>query len=136
MLPNFYLPFKLYLDETCSQELGEDLHQRHFIYGEPMEGVIFYISSQLKDTEARYGATHTYFLCFVWALEKLNYYLEGAVFKFLTEFTALKSFLNMKTTNRHILRWQLAIQECRGRITLIYKEGTSHTNSDGLIRWP
>ncbi|MBW0535146.1 hypothetical protein O181_074861 [Austropuccinia psidii MF-1] len=42
----------------------------------------------------------------------------------------------MKTTNRHILRWQIAIQEYRGNMTTIYKEGKSHTNSDGLSRWP
>ncbi|MBW0526769.1 hypothetical protein O181_066484 [Austropuccinia psidii MF-1] len=41
----------------------------------------------------------------------------------------------MKTTNRHMLRWQIAIQEYRGNMTIIYKEGESHTNADGLIRW-
>ncbi|MBW0552695.1 hypothetical protein O181_092410 [Austropuccinia psidii MF-1] len=42
----------------------------------------------------------------------------------------------MKTTNRHMLRWQIAIQEYRGNITIIYKEGKGHTNADGLRRWP
>ncbi|MBW0466779.1 hypothetical protein O181_006494 [Austropuccinia psidii MF-1] len=42
----------------------------------------------------------------------------------------------MKTTNRHMLRWQIAIQEYRGNMTIIYKEGKSHTNADGLGRWP
>ncbi|MBW0552918.1 hypothetical protein O181_092633 [Austropuccinia psidii MF-1] len=42
----------------------------------------------------------------------------------------------MKTTNRQMLRWQIAIQEYRGNITIIYKEGKSHTNADGLRRWP
>ncbi|MBW0530237.1 hypothetical protein O181_069952 [Austropuccinia psidii MF-1] len=42
----------------------------------------------------------------------------------------------MKTTNRHILRWQIAIQEYRGNMTIIYKEGKSHTNADGLSRCP
>ncbi|MBW0461921.1 hypothetical protein O181_001636 [Austropuccinia psidii MF-1] len=42
----------------------------------------------------------------------------------------------MNTTNRHMLRWQIAIQEYRGNITIIYKEGTSYTNADGLRRWP
>ncbi|MBW0521536.1 hypothetical protein O181_061251 [Austropuccinia psidii MF-1] len=42
----------------------------------------------------------------------------------------------MKTTNRHMLRLQIAIQEYRGTITSIYKEGNSHTNADGLSRWP
>ncbi|MBW0582533.1 hypothetical protein O181_122248 [Austropuccinia psidii MF-1] len=42
----------------------------------------------------------------------------------------------MKTTNRHMLRWQIAIQEYRGNMTIICKEVKSHTNADGLRRWP
>ncbi|MBW0547583.1 hypothetical protein O181_087298 [Austropuccinia psidii MF-1] len=42
----------------------------------------------------------------------------------------------MRTTSRHMLRWQIAIQDYRGFMTIIYKEGKSHTNSDGLSRWP
>ncbi|MBW0593768.1 hypothetical protein O181_133483, partial [Austropuccinia psidii MF-1] len=41
----------------------------------------------------------------------------------------------MKTTNRNMLRWQIAIQEYRGNMTIIYKEGKSHTNADGLSSW-
>ncbi|MBW0564412.1 hypothetical protein O181_104127 [Austropuccinia psidii MF-1] len=95
-----------------------------------------YISSQLKDSEARYGATQTECLCLIWTLEKIHHYLEGAVFEVYTDCTALKSLLNMKTTNRHMLRWQIAIQEYRGNMTIIYKEGKIHTNEVGLSRWP
>ncbi|MBW0513161.1 hypothetical protein O181_052876, partial [Austropuccinia psidii MF-1] len=42
----------------------------------------------------------------------------------------------MKTTNRHILRWQIAIQQYRGNMNIIYKEGKSPTIADGLRRWP
>ncbi|MBW0489087.1 hypothetical protein O181_028802 [Austropuccinia psidii MF-1] len=42
----------------------------------------------------------------------------------------------MKTTNRHMLRWQTAIQEYRGNMSIIDKEGKSHTNADVLSRWP
>ncbi|MBW0498062.1 hypothetical protein O181_037777 [Austropuccinia psidii MF-1] len=42
----------------------------------------------------------------------------------------------MKTTNRHMLRWQIAIHEYRGSMTIIYKEVKSHTNADCLGRWP
>ncbi|MBW0514754.1 hypothetical protein O181_054469 [Austropuccinia psidii MF-1] len=42
----------------------------------------------------------------------------------------------MKSTNRHILRWQIAIQEYRGNMIIIYKEGKSQTNLDGLSIWP
>ncbi|MBW0480834.1 hypothetical protein O181_020549 [Austropuccinia psidii MF-1] len=74
------------------------------------EGEICYISRQLNDSEARYGASQTECLCLVWALEKLHYYLEGAVFEVYTDCTALKSLLSMKTTNRHLdglSRWPL-----------------------------
>ncbi|MBW0524896.1 hypothetical protein O181_064611 [Austropuccinia psidii MF-1] len=135
ILTDFELPFKLYIDAACSQGLGATLHQRQIMDGEPREGVISYISRQLKGSEARYGATQTECLCLVWALEKLHYYLEGAAFKVYTDCTALKYLLNMKTTNRHMLRWQIAIQEYRGNTTIIYKEGKSHTNADGLSRW-
>ncbi|MBW0506405.1 hypothetical protein O181_046120 [Austropuccinia psidii MF-1] len=124
------------LNAACSQGLGAALHQRKLVDGEPREGVICYISRKLKDSEARYEATQTECLCLVWALEKLNYYLEGSVFEVYTDCTALKSLLNMKTTNRHMLRWQIGIQEYRGNMNIIYKDAKSHTNADGLSRWP
>ncbi|MBW0462261.1 hypothetical protein O181_001976 [Austropuccinia psidii MF-1] len=119
ILPDFELPFKLYIDAACSQVLGAALHQRQIVDGEPREGVICYISRQLKDSEARCGATHTELLCLVWAVEKLHYYLEGAVFEFYTDCTTLKSLLNIKTTNRHMLRWKIAIQYYRRNMTII-----------------
>ncbi|MBW0509915.1 hypothetical protein O181_049630 [Austropuccinia psidii MF-1] len=119
ILPDFELPFKLYIDSACSQGLGAALHQRQIVDGEPREGIICYISRQLKDSESRYGATQTECLCLVWALAKLHYYLEGAVFEVYTDCTALKSLLNMMTTNTHMLRWQIAIQEYRGNMTII-----------------
>ncbi|MBW0475698.1 hypothetical protein O181_015413 [Austropuccinia psidii MF-1] len=103
IFPDFELPLRLYIDAVCSQGLGEALHQRQTVDGEPREGVICYIFRQLKDSEAKYGATQTECLCLVWALEKLHYYLEGAVFEVYIDCTALKALLNMKTTNRHIL---------------------------------
>ncbi|MBW0494065.1 hypothetical protein O181_033780 [Austropuccinia psidii MF-1] len=55
ILPEFELPFKLYKDTACSQGLGADLHQRQIVDGDPREGLIGYISRQLKDPESRYG---------------------------------------------------------------------------------
>ncbi|MBW0527345.1 hypothetical protein O181_067060 [Austropuccinia psidii MF-1] len=42
----------------------------------------------------------------------------------------------MNTTNTHMLRWKTAIQEYRGNMNIIYKEGKSHTNEDDISRWP
>ncbi|MBW0514791.1 hypothetical protein O181_054506 [Austropuccinia psidii MF-1] len=123
ILPEFELPFKLYINAACSKGLGEALHQRQIVDGEPREGVICYISRKLKYSEARYWATQTEFLFLVWALEKLHYHLEGAVFEVYTDCTGLKSLLNMNTTNRHMLRWKIAIQQYRGNMAIIYKEG-------------
>ncbi|MBW0525962.1 hypothetical protein O181_065677 [Austropuccinia psidii MF-1] len=41
----------------------------------------------------------------------------------------------MKTPNKHMLRWQIAIQEYRGKMTIVNKSGNIHNNSDGLSRW-
>ncbi|MBW0590494.1 hypothetical protein O181_130209 [Austropuccinia psidii MF-1] len=53
----------------------------------------------------------------------------------MTDCNAVKSLLNMKTPNRHMLRWQIAIQEYRGNIIIVHKAGTTHKNADGLSRW-
>ncbi|MBW0502266.1 hypothetical protein O181_041981 [Austropuccinia psidii MF-1] len=71
-------------------------------------------------------------LCLVWALEKLNYFLEGYFFELMTDFTGVKSLLNTKTLNRHIIRWKIAIQEYRGNMTIVHEDGNIHRNSDGL----
>ncbi|MBW0525993.1 hypothetical protein O181_065708 [Austropuccinia psidii MF-1] len=34
-----------------------------------------------------------------------------------------------------MLRWQIAIQEYRGNMTIVYKSGNIHKNLDGLSRW-
>ncbi|MBW0576568.1 hypothetical protein O181_116283, partial [Austropuccinia psidii MF-1] len=65
ILPEFELPFKLYIDAACSQGLGAALHERQIVDGEPREGVICYISRKWIDSEARYGATQTECLCLV-----------------------------------------------------------------------
>ncbi|MBW0510027.1 hypothetical protein O181_049742 [Austropuccinia psidii MF-1] len=61
---------------------------------------------------------------------------EGCAFEVITDCTAVKSLLNMRTPNRHILRWQIAIQEYRGNMTIVHKDGNFHKNADELSRWP
>ncbi|MBW0512197.1 hypothetical protein O181_051912 [Austropuccinia psidii MF-1] len=47
----------------------------------------------------------------------------------------MKSLLNMKTPNIHMLRWQIAIQEYRGNMTIVHEAGNTHKNSYGLSSW-
>ncbi|MBW0566957.1 hypothetical protein O181_106672 [Austropuccinia psidii MF-1] len=109
LISDWKLPFKLYND-SCGEGLDASLHQTQIINDKPVEGPIFFISTQIKPTEARYEASQMECLCLVWALEKLNYYLDGTVFDVIIDCKAVKSLLNMKTPNINMLRWQISIQ--------------------------
>ncbi|MBW0521653.1 hypothetical protein O181_061368 [Austropuccinia psidii MF-1] len=66
---------------------------------------------------------------------KFQYYLDGTVFDVITDCNAVKSLLSMTTPNRHMLRWQIAIQEYRGNMNIVHKSGNIHKNEDCLNRW-
>ncbi|MBW0511308.1 hypothetical protein O181_051023, partial [Austropuccinia psidii MF-1] len=94
LIPDFHLPFKLYIDASADG-LGASIHQIQIINDKPMEGPICFIYRQIKPTQARYGAP-----------------------------------------DRHMLRWQIVIQEYRGNMTIVHKAENIHKNADGLRRWP
>ncbi|MBW0562602.1 hypothetical protein O181_102317 [Austropuccinia psidii MF-1] len=71
LIPDFKLPFKLYID-VSGDVIGAALHQVHIINDKPVEEPICFKSRQIKPAEASYGASQMEFLCLVWALEKLN----------------------------------------------------------------
>ncbi|MBW0583768.1 hypothetical protein O181_123483 [Austropuccinia psidii MF-1] len=89
LMPNFKLPFKLYID-TSGDGMGAALHQFQIINDKPVEGPICFISRQIKPTAARYWASQMESLCIVWASEKLNYFLERCVSEVITDCTAAK----------------------------------------------
>ncbi|MBW0518272.1 hypothetical protein O181_057987 [Austropuccinia psidii MF-1] len=107
LIPDFKLPFMLYIDASANGH-GAALHQVQIINDKPVGGPICFISRQIKPTEARYGASKMECLCLVWALQK--------------------------SPNRHMLRWQIAIQEYRGNMTIAHKDGNIHKSADGLSR--
>ncbi|MBW0535196.1 hypothetical protein O181_074911 [Austropuccinia psidii MF-1] len=109
LMQHWKLPLKLYID-ACGEGIGDALHQTKIINDKPVEGPIFFISRQINPTAARCEASQMECLFLVWALEKLHYYLDGTVFDVITDCNAVKDLLNIKTTNRHKLRWQIATQ--------------------------
>ncbi|MBW0543446.1 hypothetical protein O181_083161 [Austropuccinia psidii MF-1] len=52
-----------------------------------------------------------------------------------TEATYGASQMETLSPKRHMLGWQIAIQEYRGNMTIVHKEENIHKNSDGLRRW-
>ncbi|MBW0521354.1 hypothetical protein O181_061069 [Austropuccinia psidii MF-1] len=133
-MQDWKLPFKLYID-ACGEGVGAALHQVQIVHDKPYEGQICFISRKIKPTEARYGASQMECLCLVWALGKLHYYLDGSIFELITDCNEVKPLLNMKTPNRHMLRWHIAFQEYRGNMTIVHKAGNIHKNADGTSRW-
>ncbi|MBW0502484.1 hypothetical protein O181_042199 [Austropuccinia psidii MF-1] len=75
------------------------------------------------------------FLLLVWALENIHYYLKGSGFEVITYFNAMKSLLTTKTQEMFMLRWQIAIKEYRGNMTIVHKAGNIQSNSDDVSRW-
>ncbi|MBW0538146.1 hypothetical protein O181_077861 [Austropuccinia psidii MF-1] len=67
LMPEWNINFKLYID-ACGDGLGASLHQVKIIDEKPTEGPVYYISRQIKPTEARYGEGQMRCLCLVWAL--------------------------------------------------------------------
>ncbi|KAI7951607.1 hypothetical protein MJO28_007291 [Puccinia striiformis f. sp. tritici] len=132
--PDYDKPFLLYID-ACLDGLGAALHQEFLIEDKLIEKPILFISRQIKSSKKRYGASQMECLALVWSLEKLHYYLEGSRFVVITDCTAVRTLMHMKTPNRHMLRWQIAIQQYRGSMTIIHKSGAKHKNADGLSRW-
>ncbi|MBW0501910.1 hypothetical protein O181_041625 [Austropuccinia psidii MF-1] len=134
MMTDFKLHFKLYIDSS-RDGLGAQFHQVHIINEKPVEAPICSISRKIKPTEARYGERQMECLCLVWALEELNYFLEGCFFEEITDCTSVKSLFNMKTPNRNMLRLQIAIQEYRGNMIIMHKDGNIHKIVDAIRRW-
>ncbi|MBW0506921.1 hypothetical protein O181_046636 [Austropuccinia psidii MF-1] len=134
VIPDWKLPFKLY-SYACGEGPGAALHQTEIINDKPVEGKVSFISIQIKPTEERYGASQMELLFLVWALEKLHYYLDGTMYDVITDSNSVNSLSNINTPNRHMLRWQIAIHEYGGNMTIVQKSGNNHKTAYGIRRW-
>ncbi|MBW0484939.1 hypothetical protein O181_024654 [Austropuccinia psidii MF-1] len=67
--------------------------------------------------------------------EALSQLSKANVFEAITDFNAVESLLNMMIPNRNILRWPIAIQKYRGKMTIAHKAGNINKNADGLSTW-
>ncbi|MBW0536271.1 hypothetical protein O181_075986 [Austropuccinia psidii MF-1] len=124
----------MYVD-LWGEGLTAALHQVKLVNYKPYEGTFCFISIQRETTEARYGGSQMECLFLVWALEKPHYYFDGSVFEVITDFNAFKSILNIKMPNRHMLIWQISLQEYRGKMTIEHEAGNINTNANGLSKW-
>lgn len=118
-----------------TEGFGAAVHQTKIIEGKPVEGSVVFILRQLKYIEIRYGSPQLEAPALVWALEKLHYYLNGSFFEVITDCIGVRSLMNSKTPNRHLLRWMIAIQEYRTYRTITHRPGNFTIKQMDWVEW-
>ena len=131
-MPDFSKPFVIYTD-ACVEGLAAALYQKD---EEGAERPLVFISRKLKPAESRYGASNLECLAVIWALDKLHFYLDGAVFTVITDCVAVSNLLTCKWISRQLVRWQAALQAYHGRITIKHRAGKLNFNADPPSRDP
>lgn len=136
-LPDYTEELLVYT-EASFVGLSAASHQIQDIDGTLQEVAICFISRTSRGAGMRYAATQLECLEVVWALEKLQYDLDGSPFELITECAAVKFLLGMKTPNRHMFGWQLATQEYGGRMTISHRPESINPKADILsgCQWP
>ncbi|GEM07822.1 retrotransposon polyprotein [Rhodotorula toruloides] len=132
---DYQLPFELSTDASV-RGLGGCLEQIQQLDGAPRKVVICFISRQLNSAEEKYSMPQLECLAVVWALEKLHIFLDGVNFTVWTDAGAMKTLMDMQSPSRHMLRWQLAVQEHRNHLTIRHRAGKANGAADGLSRCP
>jgi hypothetical protein len=129
--PQFNQPFFIYTDAS-QKGLGAGLYQEQ----NNREVPLAFISRTLRKPELRYGATQLECLAVVWSLEKFHFYIDGQYVYIITDCIAIKSLMTAACLNRFMLRWQVFIQEHRGKLTFVHRAGRENKNAEGLSCHP
>lgn len=88
--PDYTKPFISYVDGSKEQGFGAALHQ---VRTDGVERPVLFISRELKKAEQSYWLTELEAGALVWALHKLQHYLDSNDFIIYTDHAALKSAL-------------------------------------------
>ena len=98
------------------------------------EKVIHYLSHKLSDSQKKWPTIQKEGFAIVYALEKLNHYLQGAKFVIRTDHKPLKYLFSAEMKNRKIQMWAIKISAYNCSIE--YLEGKKNTRADMLSRLP
>jgi hypothetical protein len=131
---NFSRSFILYVDESKERDFEIVLHQ---IEKNKIKRSIFFLSKSLIEVEFRYWATKLETTTLVWAFTKLSQYFDDESFTIITDHFALKSALQIRTTERRFARlneWIMFFFTFLSRMIIIHRLEKNHLNADELSR--
>lgn len=100
--------------------------------GVPEEVPIYFLSHRLSKTQQRWPVIEKEAFAILYAVQKLDYYLSGAVFTIKTDHQPLKYLLEAEWMNKKIQQWALKLSGYNCKIE--YLAGRDNTCADLLSR--
>ena len=126
--PDMSKPFILYTDasDTC---IGAVLTQVQ----DDIEKPIHYLSHKLSKTQCNYPIIQKEMYSIVYALNKLDHYLNGSEFVIKTDHKPLKYLFSAPMKNKRIQLWSIVISGYN--CTIEYVQGVKNERADLLSRY-
>ena len=127
-LPDASKPFVL-----CSDASATALEAVLLQYDQELAHPIAYASSKLLDRETRYSTIERECLATIHGVSKNQYYLLGREFILEVDQKPIVYLHKLKNSNRHLMRWALALQPFKFRI--VHIPGSDNIGADLLSRY-
>jgi hypothetical protein len=103
------------------------------------ERPILYLSRTLRSYERNYTILELEMGAVVWAVLKLQRYLDGTPFTVVTDHQPIIQVVESSSktiTSPRVERWRMLLQPYVGQMTFVHKAGRVHGNVDALSRLP
>lgn len=126
--PDFSRPFVIQCDASATG-VGSVLYQ---VTDEGDEHPIAYMSKKLNSAQRNYCVTELECLAAVLSVKKFRAYVEGMVFKIVTDHSSLKWLMTQKELSGRLARWSLKLQGFN--FTIEHRKGSANVVPDALSR--
>lgn len=130
--PRLYVPIsgQPFISYTDANDFGLGVIFVQLDPNTSKENLIEVMSQPLRGPEMHYTTTEKEYLAVVWSVEKLRCYLEGMLFKVVTDHQALQWLHGLKNPVGRLARW--AIYLYQHDMTVEHRRGTTNEAPDAL----
>jgi hypothetical protein len=116
--PEFTRPFILYADAS---RIGLDAVLTQI--QDDRERLILCLSRTTLAYERNYDATESEMLAGYWAIRKLRMYLQGTEFTLVTDHSALRQILTLRTDNQGLQKWRVELAAYADHMKIVHQAG-------------